>query len=94
MTTPLSTDAEAFIAKLIAAGRFATREAVLETAVRSLRTSVGEIPQIPDEHIDAVEEALAESRAGRSVEFSVEDREQIRAGILARLEAERARAAS
>ena len=94
MTPPLSTDAEAFIAKLIADGRFATREAVLETAVRSLRTSTDDIPQIPGEHIDAVEEALAESRAGQSVEFSVEDRERIKAGVLARLEAERAQAAS
>jgi len=93
MTMPLSTNAESFIAKLIADGMFTSREAVLERGIAAFREQLGDIPEVPPEHMDAVEAGLEDLRTNGSVEFNAEDRERIKAKVLARLEAERTKAA-
>lgn len=93
MANPLSSDAEAFIAKIIAEGFFETREAVLERCVASLRAELGDIPIVPAEHMEGVEAGFDDIENGDFVEFTDEVRERILTNALARAAADRAKAA-
>jgi len=93
MSTSLSAESEAFVAKMIADGWFADRDQVLERCVAAFRAQLGDIPMVPPEHMEAVEEGLESIEKYGTKEFTEEDRERLLQRALARAEAERARAA-
>lgn len=68
MELGLSPQNEQFIEQVVAGGIFASKAAALNAAVDAMREREREeqIPPVPDEHMEAVEEALAESEAGLS----------------------------
>jgi len=92
MTTPLAADVETFIANLIAEGYFATREVVLETAVRWMEAQIVETPLVPPEHMELVEAGFDSLEKYGAVELTPENFEQIKVRVLERAAAERERA--
>ncbi|MGC3966222.1 MAG: hypothetical protein QM775_02260 [Pirellulales bacterium] len=71
MAGELAPQTEAFIHDAIAAGRFASREQLLDAAVAALREE--KIPLVPEEHMAAVEEGIREANEGKVVTSDVED---------------------
>jgi hypothetical protein len=60
----LSPQNEQYLRQVVAGGIYPSKEAALDAAVAALRERNDEIPFIPDEHMEAVEEGLAEADAG------------------------------
>lgn len=76
MVTGISPDNEAFLRHIVAVGKFPTREAALDEAVRTLREKVGEPPATGAPR-ESTEEWIARIRAWseshRAVEGFVDD---------------------
>lgn len=72
MNENLSPFSEAFIQESLAAGRFSSREKLLDAAIEALRES-DKVPMVPDEHMAAVEEGIRDADAGRFVSSNVEE---------------------
>jgi hypothetical protein len=74
MKSGFSPDLEQFITTVVTSGQFASRDAVLETAVATLRDLLGRSPtEIPAEHLSDVEAGWAEVDAGLDTEMTSED---------------------
>lgn len=66
MTFDLSPQSEQYLASVVAGGLYPSTAAALEAAVVALREKTAQLPFVPDEHMELVEQALASSGEGRS----------------------------
>lgn len=72
MQYQLSPQAEQFLASIVAAGQFASKDAALEAAVAALREK-SEVSAVPEEHVEFVEAAIVSVQEGRVREFTPGD---------------------
>jgi hypothetical protein len=73
MSKGLSQQTEQYLANMVAGGLFPSKEAALEAAVAALREKNEQLPFVPDEHMERVEQAIASSLAGRSHPMTTAD---------------------
>jgi hypothetical protein len=78
MAIELSPQTELYLASVVAGGLFPSKEAALEAAVEALRAKTEQIPFVPAEHMELVEQGIASARAGRSRELTDADWERLR----------------
>lgn len=78
MDRQLSPEAEQFLTRAVATGMFPSKEAALEAAIAALRERTEEIPDVPDEHMEAVERAIESANAGRVMRMTPEFWERLR----------------
>jgi hypothetical protein len=79
MQNGLSSQSEQYLDQVVASGLFPSKEAALDAAVVALREKNEQIPLIPPEHLDLVEQALASSEAGHSRPMTEDDWARLRA---------------
>lgn len=72
MSDQLAPQYEAFIQEALAAGRYPSREKLVEAALDSLRERES-VPQVPEEHRALVEAALKEVAESGTVEMTDAD---------------------
>ena len=72
MSEQLAPQYEAFNQEALAAGRYPSREKLVEAALDSLRERES-VPLVPEEHMALVEEGIREADAGLLVEADVEE---------------------
>jgi len=73
MTFDLSPQNSQYLSKAVADGVYPSLQAALDAAVDALRKQSERLPMVPDEHMDAVEEALADLEAGIEEDWDVEE---------------------
>lgn len=78
MSFDLSPDNSQYLAKVVADGLFPSVDAALDAAVDALRRQNEQVPMVPDEHMDAVEEALADLEAGIEEDMTTGDWDELR----------------
>lgn len=78
MARELSPETEKYLASVVAGGLFPSKEAALEAAVVALRTQFEQVPPVPAEHMELVEQGLASIETGRCRELTDADWEAIR----------------
>ncbi|MGC3971438.1 MAG: hypothetical protein QM775_30090 [Pirellulales bacterium] len=78
MSHELSPQSESYLHQVVAGGLYPSKDAALEAAVAALREQNANIPPVPDDHVAAVEEALADLEAGVEEKFTVEDWQSLR----------------
>jgi Arc/MetJ-type ribon-helix-helix transcriptional regulator len=78
MVHELSPQTEQYLEQVVALGLYASKEAALEAAVVALREKDREIPWVPEEHMEAVEQGLAEADAGLCQPMTEEDWAELR----------------
>lgn len=66
------------MAHVVASGMFPSKEAAIDAAVDALREKTEPIPMVPEEHMEEVERAIEESRAGLSTPMTAEDWAELR----------------
>lgn len=66
MDERLSVETQRYLTSVVSAGLYPSEQAALEAAVALLREKTEGTPLVPNEHMEAVEQALASSQAGRS----------------------------
>lgn len=77
MTIQLSPQGEQYLASMVACGIFPSQQAALEAAIDALREKNGQIPFVPAEHLELVEQGMASVQAGRTRELTDDDWEQL-----------------
>ena len=78
MVRELSPESEQYLASVVAGGLFSSKAAALEAAVGALKAQFEQIPFVPAEHMDLVEQAVASADAGRCRELTDADWEALR----------------
>jgi Arc/MetJ-type ribon-helix-helix transcriptional regulator len=78
MDQQLSPQNEEFLERIVAGGIYPSKAAALDAAVTALREKNDEIPFVPEEHREAVEQGLAEADAGLCEPMTSEDWEELR----------------
>ncbi|MBS0207596.1 MAG: hypothetical protein JSS27_01455 [Planctomycetes bacterium] len=78
MSNGLSPQNEQYLAQAVASGLYPSVEAAIDAAVQALREKNPAPEFVPDEHADLVDEALAESAAGKSRVMTSEDWARLR----------------
>jgi Arc/MetJ-type ribon-helix-helix transcriptional regulator len=78
MALELSPQSEQFLAQIVAGGEFSSKEDALEAAVVALREKLAPLPMIPEEHMDAVEQAIVSANQGRCRPLTPADWEGLR----------------
>ena len=78
MERELSPQSEQYLERIVAVGLFSSKEAALDAAVAALREKTEAIPFVPDEHMEAVEQAIDEANAGLSQPMTEEDWSRLR----------------
>ena len=78
MVRQLSPETEQYLASVVACGLFPSKEAALEAAVGALKAQFEQIPSVPAEHMDLVEQGIASAEAGRCRELTDADWEALR----------------
>jgi hypothetical protein len=78
MVKELSQQTEQYLASIVAGGLFPSKEAALEAAVEALREKNKEIPFVPVEDMESVEQAIESSRAGQSSPMTRADWDELR----------------
>jgi hypothetical protein len=73
MSRDLSESTEQYLASVVAGRLYPSKEAALEAAVAALREKSRQVPLVPDEHLELVEQAVASSLAGRSRALTAAD---------------------
>lgn len=73
MSFDLSPQNSQYLAKVVADGLFPSVDAAIDAAVDALRRQNERLPMVPDEHMDAVEEALADLEAGIEEDWNVDE---------------------
>jgi Arc/MetJ-type ribon-helix-helix transcriptional regulator len=73
MDQQLSPQNEEYLERIVAGGIFPSKAAAIDAAVTALREKSGEIPFVPDEHMDAVEHGIAQADAGLCEPMTAED---------------------
>jgi Arc/MetJ-type ribon-helix-helix transcriptional regulator len=64
MSNDLSPQSEQYLQQIVASGLYPSKEAAIDAAVEALREKIREY--VSDEHAALVDEAMAESAAGKS----------------------------
>jgi Arc/MetJ-type ribon-helix-helix transcriptional regulator len=75
MTFRLSPQNEQFLEQTVASSLFSSKEAVINLAVDAMRK---EIPLVPEEHMELVEEGLRDLEENGAVEMTAADWEELR----------------
>lgn len=78
MAHDLSPQSESYLHQMVTGGFYPSTEAALEAAVEALREKNDAVPMVPEEHMAAVEDALAELETGVEEEMSSADWEGLR----------------
>lgn len=78
MPDELSPQAEAYLASIVAGGLYSSKQAAIEAAVAALREKNQPLPNVPDDHMDAVEAALSAAQTGQLCEFTAADWSRLR----------------
>lgn len=78
MSYELSPQNEQYLESIVAGGFFPTKEAALDAAVEALRQKDEDIPFVPEEHMDAAEQALDDADAGNTRIMTAEDWSRLR----------------
>lgn len=78
MASELSRETEQYLASVVAGGIFPSKEAALEAAVGILRRQLEQIPAVPAEHMELVEQGIASIEGGRSRALADADWEVLR----------------
>ena len=78
MQHELSPRSEQYLDEVVSGGLFPSKEAALEAAIEALREKNAEIPFVSDEDMEAVEQAIESSRAGRSSPMTRADWDELR----------------
>ncbi len=65
MSHGLSPQSEEYLASVVAGGVYPSPEAALEAAIVALREKNEQIPYVPDEHMEQVEQGIISANAGR-----------------------------
>ena len=58
MTKELSSQNEQFLDSIVAGGLFPSKEAALDAAIEALREKTQQIPFVPDEHMERLDQAF------------------------------------
>jgi hypothetical protein len=83
MTLELSARTEQYLESVVANGTYPTKEAALEAAVEALRSKREQIPLVPAEHMERVEQGIISAEAGRCRELTDADWEDLRRRAIA-----------
>ncbi len=78
MSFGLSPQNERYLEQAVAGGLFPSKEAALDAAVDALRSRSDEIPQVPAEHIAALEAAIADLEQNGAAEMTDTDWDRLR----------------
>ena len=78
MEHDISPQSEQYLQQIVESGLYSSKEAAIDAAVAALREKNGAIPFVPGEHQEAVDEGLAESKAGLSRPMHEEDWARLR----------------
>jgi hypothetical protein len=78
MDKELSPQTEQYLASVVAGGLFPSKEAAIEAAVAALREKTEPIQFVPDEHMEAVEQALESALAGKGTPMTAADWDELR----------------
>jgi hypothetical protein len=83
MASGFSPQNEQFLHDIVAGGLYPSKEAAIDAALDAFRAAQPEpfdpnIPMVPDEHMEGVEEALAELDAGLGVEMTRDEWDRLR----------------
>jgi len=78
MDHELSPQNEQYLERVVAGGLFPSKEAALDAAVAALREKTDEVPFVPDEHMEAVEQGIDEADAGLSQPMTDDDWSRLR----------------
>jgi hypothetical protein len=78
MEHDISPQSEQYLQQIVASGLYSSKEAAIDAAVAALREKNGAVPFVPDEHAEAVDEGLAESKAGLSRPMGTDDWARLR----------------
>ncbi len=78
MAHDLSPQSETYLHQMVTGGLYPSTDAALEAAVEALREKNSTSSFVPDEHMAAVEEALAELEAGVEEEMAASDWDGLR----------------
>lgn len=78
MAYELSPQSEQYLASIVADGLYPSKQAALEAAVATLREKDRPLPMVPDNHLDAVEKAIASADAGNLRELTPTDWSRLR----------------
>jgi len=73
MAHELSPQSEQYLAQIVAGGVYPSTDAALEAAIAALREKTESLPLVPEEHMEAVEQAAGSSRDGRSRPLTAAD---------------------
>jgi Arc/MetJ-type ribon-helix-helix transcriptional regulator len=69
----LSPQTEQFLNEAVASGLFPSKAAAIDAAVDALREKNASVSFVPDEHMEAVEAAMHESKQGLATPMSTAD---------------------
>ena len=78
MNHDLSPQYEQYLDKMVAGGLYPSKEAALEAAIEALREKNEDITYVPDEHMEAVEQAIESANAGKSTPMIAADWAELR----------------
>ncbi len=78
MSYDLSPQTEQFLAHVVAGGLFPSKEAAIEAAVAALREKSEATCDVPEEHLEQIEQAIVSADAGRLRPFEASDWERLR----------------
>jgi hypothetical protein len=82
MLNGLSPQSEQYLESVVAGGLYPSKEAALEAAVGALREKDEQIPMVPAEDMELVEEGLDAADAGHVRELTEEDWARLRERVL------------
>lgn len=78
MNYELSPQTEQYLTSIVAGGLYPSKQAALEAAIAALREKDRPLPMVPDDHLDAVEKAIATADAGEVRELTPADWSRLR----------------
>ena len=78
MARELSPQIEQYLASVVAGGLFPSEEAALEAAIAALCEKTEQIPFVPNEHMERLDQAIESANAGRTKPLTPEYWENLR----------------
>jgi len=74
----LSPRSEQYLASVVAGGMYPSKEAALEAAIEALRAQHEDLPFVPPEHMEQVEDSIRMADAGETTPLTEADWERLR----------------
>jgi hypothetical protein len=78
MASGLSPQNESYLHQVVTGGLYPSKDAALDAAIDALREKNEQLPLIPEEHAELVEQAIASSEAGLSRPMTGDDWARLR----------------